>query len=180
MLRYSNLIEALEAAPRERPFVTFWVDEDEQETVTFSEFRHRARLQAAALRAEGASCGDRVVIVMPQGIPAMTVFAGAMMLGAVPAFLAYPNEKVDPTKYRLGLTGVTSNLKAKLVVIDRDFPEEMIGCVSLDEGATLVRAADGREAGTGERAARRPRQRYILRLSSSIRRERPGCRKVSH
>lgn len=156
VLRYSNLIEALEAAPRERPFVTFWVDEDEQETVTFSEFRHRARLQAAALRAEGASCGDRVVIVMPQGIPAMTVFAGAMMLGAVPAFLAYPNEKVDPKKYRLGLTGVTSNLKAKLVVIDRDFPEEMIACVYLDEGATLVRAADVREASTGERGREAP------------------------
>lgn len=150
VLRYSNLIEALEAAPGERPFVTFWVDEDEQETVTFAEFRRRACLQAGALRAQGATYGDRVVIVMPQGIPAMTVFAGAMMLGAVPAFLAYPNEKVDPAKYRLGLTGVTRNLTAKLVVIDQDFPDEMIGCVSLGEGATLVRAADTRDGSAEE------------------------------
>ncbi len=150
MLRYRNLIEALDTAPGERPFVTFWIDEDEQDTVTFAEFRRRARSQAGALRAHGANCGDRVIIVMPQGIPAMTVFAGAMMLGAVPAFLAYPNEKVEPSKYRLGLAGVTANLKAKLVVIDQHFPEEMLGCVSLDEGATLVRAVDAREVGDAD------------------------------
>ena len=62
------------------------------------------------------------------------------MLGAVPAFLAYPNEKVEASKYRSGLGGVTANLGAKLVVIDQEFPEEMRGCVSLTEGAKLVRA----------------------------------------
>ena len=41
----------------------------------------------------------------------MAVFAGAMMLGAVPAFLAYPNFKIDPAKYRSGLAGVTANLE---------------------------------------------------------------------
>jgi len=140
VLRYLNLIEALEAAPGDRPFITFWVDEDEQETLTFAEFRRHARLQAAALRTQGAICGDRVVIIMPQSIAAMTVFTGAMMLGAAPAFLAYPNEKVEASKYRSGLAGVTANLDARLVVIDQEFPEEMLGCVSLTEGAKLVRA----------------------------------------
>jgi fatty-acyl-CoA synthase len=148
VLRYRNLIEALEAAPGERPFITFWVDEDEQETVTFAEFRRRARLQAAALHAQGAVSGDRVIVIMPQGISAMAVFAGAMMLGAVPAFLAYPNEKVEPSKYRAGLAGVTANLKAKLVVVDQKFPEEMLGCVSLHDDARLLRARD--DKGTGE------------------------------
>jgi fatty-acyl-CoA synthase len=143
VLRYENLIAALEAAPGDRPFITFWVDEDEQESVTFAEFRRRARIQASVLRQQGAICGDRVVIIMPQGIPAMTVFAGAMMLGAVPAFLAYPNEKVEASKYRSGLAGVTANLGAKLVVIDQEFPEQMLDCVSLSEEATLVRAAKG-------------------------------------
>ena len=145
MLRYQNLIEALEAAPGDRPFITFWVDEDEQSSVTFAEFRQQARIQASMLRENGALCGDRIVIIMPQGIPAMTVFAGAMMLGAVPAFLAYPNEKVEASKYRSGLTGVTANLGAKLVVIDQGFPEQMLGCVSLTGGAKLVRADTGRQ-----------------------------------
>src|SRR5579862_107341 len=140
--RYLNLIDALNAAPGERPFITHWISEDEQETVTFGEFRDRARIQAEAIRAKGVNRGDRVVIIMPQGIPAMTAFAGAMMLGAVPAFLAYPNYKVEPAKYRSGLAGVTANLRAKLVVIDEEFPDDMLGHVSLGDDSMLHRAGN--------------------------------------
>jgi fatty-acyl-CoA synthase len=140
--RFSNLIEALEAARADRPFVTAWVDEDERETVTFAEFRHRARLQAKALRDHGVSLGDRVIVIMPQGIPSMTAFVGAMILGAVPAFLAYPNFKIDPSKYHSGLAGVTANLHAKVVLIDEEFPDEMLSCVSLNDQTTLLRAGD--------------------------------------
>ncbi len=150
MVRYRNLIEALNAAPGDRPFVSAWVNEDEQETVTFAEFRRRARLQAGALRAHGVNVGDRVIIIMPQGIPAMTVFAGAMILGAAPAFIAYPNDKVEPSKYRSGLAGVTRNLQARLVVIDKEFPEEMLGHVSLTEETKLLHAGDGRGPGGEE------------------------------
>ena len=142
MVRYSNLIEALDAAPGERPFVTAWVDEDEQETVTFAEFRRRARVQAGVLRANGVTAGDRVIVILPQGILAMTVFVGAMMLGAVPAFIAYPNEKVEPSKYRSGVAGVTANLNAKVVVIDKEFPDEILGHVSLGEETTLLRVGN--------------------------------------
>jgi len=141
VLRYRNLIEALDAAPANRPFVTFWIDEDTQQTVTFEEFRSRARVQASALRAQGVKRGERVVVIMPQGIPAMAVFVGAMILGAVPAFLAYPNEKVEPSKYRSGLLGVTANLKAKLVVIDKDFPDDLLESVSVDR-TILFRSTD--------------------------------------
>jgi acyl-CoA synthetase (AMP-forming)/AMP-acid ligase II len=147
LLRFRNLIDALEAAPKNRQFVTSWIDEDERETVTFGEFRIRARLQAAALRDHGVRPGDRVVIIMPQGIAAMAAFVGAMIIGAVPAFLAYPNFKIEPAKYRSGLAGVTANLSAKAVVIDEEFPAEMLEYVSLTEGAKLVRSGDSREAG---------------------------------
>ena len=43
----------------------------------------------------------------------MTAFVAVMMLGAVPAFLAYPNFKIEPSKYRSGLSGVTANLTPK-------------------------------------------------------------------
>lgn len=148
MLPYSNLIEALAAAPQNQPFITAWVDEDEHESITFGEFRSRARAEALALRKEGIGVGDRVVLIMPQGIAAMTAFVGAMMLGAVPAFLAYPNFKVEPAKYRSGLAGVTANLNAKAIVIDRDFPEEMMECVSLKD-ALLLRSGKI-ESGTDE------------------------------
>lgn len=122
--------------------MTFWVDEDEHEDVTFAEFRRRARAQAAVLREHGVIEGDRVVLVMPQGIAAMTGFAGAMMLGAVPAILAYPNFKVEPAKYRSGLAGVTANLSAKVIAIDRDLPEDLLEHIALDGGSRLVRMSD--------------------------------------
>jgi acyl-CoA synthetase (AMP-forming)/AMP-acid ligase II len=138
--KFRNLIDALDAAPGDRLFVTAWIDEDERETVTFAEFRRRARLQARVLRDHAVNVGDRVIIIMPQSISAMTTFVGAMMLGAVPAFLAYPNFKVEASKYRSGLAGVTANLKAKAVVIDQEFPDDMLGHVSLGEETTLLRA----------------------------------------
>lgn len=121
-----------------------WIDEDERETVTFGEFRRMARRQARVFAAQGINSGDRVIVIMPQGIPSMTTFVAAMMLGAVPAFLAYPNFKMEPSKYRSGLAGVTANLKAKAVIIDKEFPEEMLECVTLGEDATLLR--EGRQA----------------------------------
>ena len=138
--RFRNLIEALDAAPSDRLFITSWIDEDEQEKVTFGEFRQRARTQASALLESRVGPGDRVVIIMPQGIPAMAAFVGAMMIGAVPAFLAYPNFKIEPAKYRSGLSGVSANLSAKAVVIDDEFPDDMLGYLSLGEPAALVRA----------------------------------------
>ena len=149
--RFRNLIDALAAAPGDRPFVTAWIDEDERETVTFAEFRRRTRLQAKILRDHGVTVGDRVIIIMPQSISAMTTFVGAMMLGAVPAFLAYPNFKVEASKYRSGLAGVTANLKAKAVVIDEEFPDDMLGHVSLGEETRLLRASDCRGLGEEEK-----------------------------
>lgn len=140
VFRFANLIEALEAAPAEQPFVTFWVDEDEQRTVTFGDFRRLAQDEATNLREQGIGGRDRVVVLMPQSIAAMTTFAGAMMIGAAPTFLAYPNFKIEPAKYRSGLAGVTSNLSAKAVIIDREFPEEMMNCVSLGNDSVLIKA----------------------------------------
>ena len=46
MNQFRNLVDALDAAPADRPFITAWVDEDERETVTFADsampaFRHK-------------------------------------------------------------------------------------------------------------------------------------------
>jgi fatty-acyl-CoA synthase len=147
--RFRNLIDALEAAPPNRPFITYWIDEDEHETMTFGEFRSRARVQARTLRDRGVTGGDRVIVVMPQGMPSMIVFVGAMMLGAVPAFLAYPNFKIEPSKYRSGLAGVITNLNAKILVIDEGFPDEMLSYVSPNEKALVLRAGDGNLSGRG-------------------------------
>ncbi len=108
-----------------------------------------ARSQALLLKDNGVSVGDRVVLIMPQGIPLMATFVGAMLLGAVPAILAYPNFKVEPSKYRFGLAGVTANLHARIVVIDNEFPDDLLGHVSLGD-ARLLRAAEAGASGGEE------------------------------
>jgi fatty-acyl-CoA synthase len=151
--KFRTLNDALNAAPGDRLFVTAWIDEDEREEVTFAEFRRRSLRQAALLRDHNVAAGDRVVLILPQGISAMTTFVGAMLLGAVPAILAYPNFKVDADKYRHGLAGVTANLAARVVVIDEKFPEDLLGHVHLGNGTELIRAsACGGSAGEVELA----------------------------
>lgn len=134
-----NLIEALLAAPDGRPFITMWTSEEDVQTVTFGEFIQLAKVQAAALDAHGLRYGDTVVLIMPQGIPLMIAFVGAMFLGAVPSILPYPNFKVEPVKYRAGLAGVSQNLRARLVVVDDAFPSELLDYLALAGEARLVR-----------------------------------------
>jgi fatty-acyl-CoA synthase len=139
----NTIVDALYAAPADAAFVTMWRSDDDFESVTFGDFLRRASRQAARMRDHGATVGRRVVLVMPHGIPLMTAFVGAMMIGAVPAILAYPNFKVEPAKYRAGLSGVTKNLGATLVILDEAFPEELISYVESGEGTMIVRGAAG-------------------------------------
>jgi fatty-acyl-CoA synthase len=138
--QYGDLFAALAAAPAEQPFVTEWHDESDQCSVTFGEFRHRAQAQASFLKSEGVRAGDRVVLILRQGITLMTAFAGAMMLGAVPAILAYPNFKVDPAKYRQSLRGVTSNLRAPFLLVDAQFPDPLLANLDLDAATKFLRS----------------------------------------
>jgi len=138
-LPYATLIQALDSAPPDQPFVTMWENEDDVQTVTFGEFKRRAEAQAVEFRKHGVQPGDKVVLIMPQGIPLMTAFAGAMLAGAIPAILAYPSFKVEPSKYRFGLSGVTKNLNASLVVIDEAFPSDLMSCLNGFGSTTVVR-----------------------------------------
>jgi len=141
-LNSRTLVDALLAAPPHRPFVTVWSDEEDFWTVTFGEFIGLAKLQAASFQAHGIKSGDRVILIMPQGIPLMASFAGAMLAGAVPAILAYPNFKVDPEKYSSGLAGVSQNLQARLIVVDEDFPVEFSNHLAVASDAQLLRCGD--------------------------------------
>jgi fatty-acyl-CoA synthase len=138
---FRTIPEALEAAPASKPFVTMWKGEMEVQTVTFGEFRAMVYGQAAFLREHGVISGDTVILVMPQGISLMAAFMAAMYQGAIPSILAYPNFKVDPSKYRFGLSGASANLKARLVVVDDAFPEELMKYIRFGDQCNLVKTA---------------------------------------
>ena len=81
---------------------------------------------------------------MPQGLAAMTkMFAAVMMLGAIPAIIAYPNFKIEPAKYSFGLAGVTANLHARAIVIDDEFPEEFLQHIKLGENTVWFAPGPG-------------------------------------
>ena len=135
---YRTLPEALLASDDDSQFVTMWHADDDFETLTFSQFKRLAAGQAHHLREHGVAAGDTVVLVQPQSVDLMASFAGAMMIGAVPAILAYPTFKVDPAKYRFGLQGVTANLKARAIVVDRDFPADLLGTLWKGDNCQLL------------------------------------------
>jgi acyl-CoA synthetase (AMP-forming)/AMP-acid ligase II len=143
---YRTLLDALDAAPSDRLFVLEWHDVGDCHSVTFGDFRRRASQHACFLKQQGVRCGDRVVFVMPQGIALMAAFVGSMSLGALPAILAYPNKKVDSAKYSSGLGGVTATLKAPHVVVDANFPKDLIGDVSTSGATKLIHSPDSIES----------------------------------
>jgi fatty-acyl-CoA synthase len=146
-LQHQTLVEALLAAPAHREFVTMYRDDDDITTVTFGEFLQQARRQAARFIADGVRSGDTVILIMPQGIPLMVSFAAAMLVGAIPSIIAYPNFKVDPGKYRIGLAGLSKNLKARLVVLDEAFPDDLLSYVTV-ENAKVIRSVETEAAGS--------------------------------
>ncbi len=145
---YRTLPEALLAAPPEKLFVTMWRSEDDVQTATFGDFTKTVQIQAAYLREQGLRTGDTVILIMPQGIALMSTFVAAMYLGAVPAILAYPNFKVEPAKYRLGLSGVSANLKARLIVVDDAFPDAMMEHIQTGDNTRIMRYVQADTTGT--------------------------------
>src|SRR5438034_11844715 len=84
ILEYRTLTEGLMAAPPDRPFITMYRGDDDITTVTCGEFIQQARRQAASLLAEGVRPGERVVVLMPQGMQVRATFARATLDGAPP------------------------------------------------------------------------------------------------
>jgi fatty-acyl-CoA synthase len=143
---YRTLLDALEAAPSDRLFVLEWHDADDHRSITFGDFRRLASQHAHFLKQQGVRRGDRVVFVMPQGIALMAAFIGSMRLGALPAVLAYPNSKADPTKYSSGIRGVTANLKAPFVVVDDNFPAALVPNLTVASPTTIIRSLTSKES----------------------------------
>lgn len=108
------------------------------ETTTFGELRAASQALAAALQANGVASGDRVAILLPQGVEAMVAHVAVSRLAAVamPLALAFGPDAIS---YRLtdsGAAGIVTNAAglAKLSEIAEPLPELRI-VVSTDGAA---------------------------------------------
>lgn len=124
----SSLIPAILSVPRDDPFVTMYRPDrmPDCETRTFGQFLDLASAIASHFMGLGIKPGDTILLIMTHDIPLMAAFVGAMLAGGIPSILAFPTFKIDPEKYRSGLLGVTQNIHATLVVLDQEFPHDLL------------------------------------------------------
>ena len=156
--RFETLLDALFEAPQDQPFVTMYHPDrcPEYETFTFGRFLDLAQHFAVSYQKAALRQGEPVVLIIPQGILLMAGFVGAILLGAVPTILASPTFKVDPQKYQHGLAGVTNNIKAQLIVLDRTLPPELIGHISRNQETCVLQVDEQMCQPVGEKAAFAP------------------------
>lgn len=95
----------------DRPAVIVAAEDGSAQTHTFADLRRRSNRMASALAARGVQKGDRVGILLPQGLDCAVAHIATMKLGAisVPLFTLFGPEALD---YRLRDSG------AKALVCD--------------------------------------------------------------
>jgi len=82
----------------DRPFCTF-ITGDTRETITFAQLFARSARYAAWYRARGIEAGDLVAIILKHTPEQFYAFLGAVLTGALPAFMPYATSKQDAGQY---------------------------------------------------------------------------------
>lgn len=116
-----TILDTLEETARSRPEEPAAVDMQEQ--ITFAELLARVQTSAAHLARAGVGRGDRVLLAVPRGVPALTALLGALRAGAaaVPVDVTYPPARighivgdVEPTAVIIPDRGVPDALRREL------------------------------------------------------------------
>ena len=119
--------------------LTTWTPAADPEfaSLSFEEFQGLSERAAGWLAEAGVSEKDVVILLVRDPALLMVAFWGAVLRGAIPAILAYPNFKMNREKYASGLQGVTSRTGARLVVIDSGFPPDLQEMIHLPAASSL-------------------------------------------
>lgn len=118
--RFATLVEAMENASGHPSGLTF-VDLRERERVfSWTHLRHSALRIAAGLLNRGVEPGDRVALVMRTSPEFVSVFFGALSIGAVPVPLYPPVRLGRLDEYRAATVRMLKLSEAQVVVADRD------------------------------------------------------------
>jgi acyl-CoA synthetase (AMP-forming)/AMP-acid ligase II len=74
-------------------------DGDDWHSVHMADFMRRAMQYSELLTDSGVMAEDVVLVILHHGLEAHAAFFGAMIIGAVPSFMPFPNTKQDKTLY---------------------------------------------------------------------------------
>ena len=113
------LIQRRAVDRRDRPYVTFLADGDEDERrLTFGELEKRALAVAGELQRRGVSPGDRVLMVLPSGLEFIETFCGIQLAGMV-AVPVYPPVRLTRLEHYLRtLASIVETAACRAVVVD--------------------------------------------------------------
>ena len=75
---------------------------------------------AGHLLARGVGVGDVCAIIMRHNKLFYPVYMGIAAIGAIPAVLAYPNQRLHPEKFKDGLLGMTRHSGLKWILTESD------------------------------------------------------------
>src|SRR5688572_1896626 len=74
-----------------RPFLTLVDPQGHEQTFSTQELWHGALASGAALRAQGLKAGDRLMLLLPNGLSFVSTLFGALVAGIVPVIYPPPH-----------------------------------------------------------------------------------------
>ncbi len=132
----STLIEMLDAglAKAERGITMFSAAGETR--VGYREVSQRIDQATAALSFLGVAPGDRIVLILPQGVELVTAFFACISAGAIPSILPPVSQKQDPQLYWRDIQILLERIKGKALIT---FPAYAVDAQQLlANGSTLV------------------------------------------
>ena len=84
--------------------------------INFRATLERTRQFAAGYAAYGVEKGSVVLVILEHQVDLMPAFLGAIWLGAIPAFLPYPNPKISPERYYSNLKELIDSTLPRVVL----------------------------------------------------------------
>lgn len=114
----SQILRRMEDAPQ-RAFAEVWV-KGYKHQLTWGDLHRRAGAFASAYVQEGVKPGDIIFVILRHSPDLYASYLGAMLLGAIPSFLPFPNSRQDTNIYWSSHTTVFQRTRAALLVTYRE------------------------------------------------------------
>jgi acyl-CoA synthetase (AMP-forming)/AMP-acid ligase II len=129
------LFERLRQAPEAR-FGSLY-NAGRWESASFAAFMERAARFTTALFRSGIEPGDVVPVILRHDLNGHAAFLGAMLAGAVPSYLPYPNVKADHRLYWDQHRKVFAHIRPKAIVVYDELAGAIERCVA-DLGSRVI------------------------------------------
>jgi fatty-acyl-CoA synthase len=134
------------AAPQEQHGM--FHDGEDWHDVSVDALMRRALQFSAAISDAGVVSGDIILMIIRHGVDAHAAFIGAMLIGAVPSFMPYPNVKQDAGLYWRQHRKIFAHLSPRAILVYDALCDE-VGEAVADTGIiTLAQSCANRQAPT--------------------------------